>query len=230
LDCSGFDEDITLTGILTQYKGSRLLILFVWRCCADVGKKTRGRDLKLTPEIQKLIIDAVAACTPRRYAADRAGVDESTIRRWVIKGRKQKKGIYFTFFTALKKAEAEAVIARIARIGKAGQGGQVVEETTKTVTVETRDGKKTTTTTATRKLSAPQWQADAWALERRCPDDFALQRKKDIEEAVKKELTKALKKESNDLLTNESNEPLKHEQIEPPHPIDGSTGAEAPPA
>jgi hypothetical protein len=193
----------------------------------------RGRGPKLTPEIQKLIVDAVAACTPRRYAAERAGVADYTIRRWIARAKRQPKSIYGAFCAALKKAEAEAVIARVARIGKAGRGEQVVEETTKTVTVE-KNGQKTTTTTTTRKLSAAQWQADAWTLERRCPDDFALQRKKDVEDAVRKELAKALKKESSEppaqKESSKQSEPLKHGEIEPPHPIDSSTATETPPA
>jgi hypothetical protein len=177
------------------------------------GKKTGGRGPKLTPEIQKVIVDAATTGTPRRYAAERAGVDESTVRRWIAKGRKLKTGIYRTFCTLLKKAEADGITARVARITKAAQGGQVIEKTTRTTTTTTKDGKQTTTTTTTEKHAPPQWTADAWMLERRCPDEFALQRKKDIQDAVKAELAKA----------------VKNGEIKPPDQNDGATSSETPP-
>jgi hypothetical protein len=90
-----------------------------------VGRKKGkgGRTPKLTPEAQKAILDAVAAGTPRKYAAARAGVDDSTVRRWVGRGRAETSGQFRTFYTALKKAEADGIAARVARIAKAGQGG-----------------------------------------------------------------------------------------------------------
>jgi hypothetical protein len=114
-------------------------------------KRKTGRTPKLTPEVQKLIVDAVAAASPRKFAAERAGISTSTLRSWLARGRKERRGEYLAFLAAIKKAEAEAIITRIARIAKAGQGGQVVEKTTKTITVETRDGKRTTTTITTEK-------------------------------------------------------------------------------
>jgi hypothetical protein len=152
-----------------------------------------GRTPKLTPEVQKLIVEAVAACAPRKYAAKRAGVDDSTVRKWILAGRKQKCGIYRTFFTLIKKAEADAIITRVARISKAAQGGQVIEKTSKTITTTDRQGKAVTTVTVTEKHAAPQWTADAWMLERRCSEEFALHRKRDIEDAIEKALEKALK-------------------------------------
>ncbi len=143
-------------------------------------KRKTGRTPKLTPEIQKLIVDAVAACAPRDVAAKRAGIGQSTLRSWIARGRKERKGEFLAFLAAVKKAEAEAILTRIARIAKAGQGGQVVEKSTKTVTVVTKDGKQTTTTVTTEKHAPPQWVADAWMLERRYPDEFCIYRKRDI--------------------------------------------------
>src|SRR5262249_37238654 len=120
-------------------------------------------------EAQKIIIDGVAAGVPRHFAAERAGVDDSTVRRWAIRGRREKSGIYCTFLTALKKAEADAVAACVARIRRAAQGGQLVERTTTTTT--RKDGSSTTKTVE--KVAPGQWTADAWWLERRHPDEFA---------------------------------------------------------
>jgi hypothetical protein len=149
------------------------------------AKRKTGRTPKLTPEVQKLIVDAVAACTPRHFAAQRAGIAQSTLRSWFARGRREKKGEYLAFLAAIKKAEAEAIITRVARIAKAGQGGQIVEKTTKTVTVLSKDGKQTTTTISTEKHAHPQWVADAWMLERRCPEDFCLPRKRDLADLLK---------------------------------------------
>jgi hypothetical protein len=167
------------------------------------AKQKSGRTPKLTPEVQKLIVDAVSACAPRRFAAQRAGIAQSTLRSWLARGRREKKGEYLAFLAAIKKAEAEAVLTRIARIAKAGQGGQVVEKTTKTVTVEAKDGKRTTTTTSTEKHLHPQWVADAWMLERRCPNEFCLPRRRDLEDLFKR--IKLLEKSSeNDLRESEN--------------------------
>jgi hypothetical protein len=68
-----------------------------------------------------------------------------------------------------------------------------MEETTKSVTTIDKTGKPVTTTTTTKKHAPPQWVADAWMLERRCPDEFALQRKRDIQDAVDSALEKTIK-------------------------------------
>jgi hypothetical protein len=156
-------------------------------------KRSGGRTPKLTPEVQKLIVEAVAACAPRRYAAERAGVAEYTVRRWLARGKRQPKSVYGAFCAALKKAEADSIITRVARISKAAQGGQVIEKTTKSITTTDRQGKAVTTVTVTEKHAAPQWTADAWMLERRCSEEFALHRKRDIEDAIEKALEKGLK-------------------------------------
>lgn len=151
------------------------------------GRRNRSPD-KLTPDVQKLIVEAVAACAPRMTAAERAGVTDRVLRKWMARGAKDRSGVYRSFYSAVKKAEAEALLVRIARIGKAAQGGQVVERTTKTT--KKKDG--TVETTTVEKYSRGEWTADAWALERRDPDNYALHRKRDIEEAVKKVLEKHL--------------------------------------
>jgi hypothetical protein len=152
-----------------------------------------GRPTKFTPEVRKIILETVASSAPRSHAADRAGIDRSSLWAWLAQGKKDKKGEYFEFFNALKKAEANAVVGSLARIHKAGIGGQLLERTTTTVTTRDRNGKTTTTTTAKERFSQGQWQADAWMLERRYPEYFALWRKKDIQSATAEEIDKAIK-------------------------------------
>ncbi len=71
------------------------------------------------------------------------------------------------FLTSLERAEADAVAERLSVIHSAGSGGKV---RTKTVTTEDNEGNVTTTTTT--EVAPPQWQAEAWLLERRRPADF----------------------------------------------------------
>jgi hypothetical protein len=86
------------------------------------GKKNRsGRHPKLDAAIQKVIVDSIATGVPRKYAAQRAGIDESTLRLWCSKGRKGGRGseIYIALLAAIKKAEADAVARNVALIQQA---------------------------------------------------------------------------------------------------------------
>jgi len=163
-----------------------------------VGRKG-GRPTKLTPELKKVILDTIATGVPRSHAAKRAGITRVTLWGWLKRGRKAKKGEFFDFFNAVKKAEGEAVTVSLARIRKAGAGGQVLERTTKTVTTKDRNGKSNTTTTVTERFSQWQWAADAWFLERCYSEDFALWRRKDMKDAIDKALDNAINKGKLDL-------------------------------
>jgi hypothetical protein len=118
-----------------------------------------------------------------------AGIGQRTLFQWLryarVGGSRNK--VYAAFSAALKKAEAQSIASRVKRIEAAGIGG-LVERTT---TVEEKaDG--SVIRKVVEKECPGEWTADAWMLERRYPEEFALQRKKDIEEAVRKELEKAL--------------------------------------
>jgi hypothetical protein len=156
-------------------------------------KRKGGRPTKLIPEVRKIVLDTIASGVPRSHATKRAGISRGTLWGWLKRGIKSKKGEFFDFLNAVKKAEGEAVTVSLARIRKAGAGGQVIERTTKTVTTRDRNGKPTTTTTVTERFTQGQWQADAWFLERCYSHEFALWRKKDLNDEVKKELEKAIK-------------------------------------
>lgn len=146
-----------------------------------------GRGTNLTPALQRVIVKAISSGVPRRFVADLTGVPERTLRHWIQSGREKKSDVFIAFFAAIKKAEAKAVESRIKRIEAAGKGG-LIERTT---TTERRlDG--SIVQKVVEKECPGQWTADAWMLERCHPDEFALQRKKDIEEAVAKALKEAL--------------------------------------
>src|SRR5262249_54121524 len=78
-----------------------------------------GRPTLLTPEVQRHVCDAIAAGNTRHDAAEYAGVGESTLRSWLARGRRQRRGKYRTFLAAVKKAEADAVVRNVAIIQKA---------------------------------------------------------------------------------------------------------------
>ena len=86
------------------------------------GKKRRsGRHPKLDAAIHKVIVDSIAAGVPRKYAAQRAGIDESTLRLWCSKGHKGGRGseIYIALLAAIKRAEADAVARNVALVQQA---------------------------------------------------------------------------------------------------------------
>ena len=82
-----------------------------------MAKPKRGRDPKLTPEVQKIIVDRVAAGVPLKYAAQGAGIGERTLRRWMADGRAGNKP-FSALMAALKKAEADAIARNVGLIQK----------------------------------------------------------------------------------------------------------------
>lgn len=75
-----------------------------------------GRQTKLTPEVQKKIVDAVRAGAFLSVAARYAGVGPSTLMLWMERGRqvtsrKAKDAIYLEFLEEVEAAEAQAEVA-----------------------------------------------------------------------------------------------------------------------
>lgn len=95
-----------------------------------------GRPLKLTPELQSKIVEALKMGSTRRLAAEYAGIGESTLRVWLTR----KGPAYVALVAAVKEAESKSCVGALAKINKAATDGQ--------------------------------WQAAAWLLERRHPEEF----------------------------------------------------------
>jgi hypothetical protein len=138
----------------------------------------RGRRTKLTPEVQKKIVDALSAGNYFEVACEYAGISVSIGMEWLQRGRgehptKPKAKEFSDFLEAVTRAQAEDEVHTIARLKKAGQGGELIEETTYQepsviVTkangdIEERIGKKRTV----RRYSSPEPQADEWRMERK---------------------------------------------------------------
>lgn len=83
-----------------------------------------ARPTKLTQEVQDRIMQAVQAGNYLETAANFAGIDGSTMRRWVQKGdAPSAPEPYRSFCTALKSARAAAEVRSVALIQQAATGG-----------------------------------------------------------------------------------------------------------
>ena len=78
-----------------------------------------GRPGILTPDVQRRLCEAIAAGNTRHDAAEYAGMAESTLRAWLAKGKRQRRGQYRALLAAVKKSEADAVVRNVAIIQKA---------------------------------------------------------------------------------------------------------------
>ena len=140
-------------------------------------KAKTGRLPKLTEEVAKVLVDNVTAGVPRKHAAQRAGVTDRTVQRWLAAGRKAKSGPLVSLLSSLKKAESDCIARNVANVQRAASERE--EVTTK----ETRfpDGTVKTEKTVRKVID---WCAAAWYLERTCPEDFSLNRK-EIRQMIK---------------------------------------------
>ncbi len=80
-----------------------------------------ARPTKLTAELQAAYLDALRRSWYLETAADLAGIDRGTVRRWIKRGRRERRGPYREFCTAVKKASAERMATAIGRIEIAGE-------------------------------------------------------------------------------------------------------------
>lgn len=125
-----------------------------------------GRPSKFAPEAAAAVLTHVRQGSHRHIAANAAGVGRSTFMRWMARGKKERRGQFRDFWDAIKKAEAEMVVDCLGRIQAAGTGGALLSRTS----VTNSQG----VTTVVEKFAQPIWQASAWFLERRHPDDYAV--------------------------------------------------------
>jgi len=67
-----------------------------------------ARPSKLTPEIEKKLIDAIRSGNYYEAACAYAGINIRTFYRWMEKGEKAKSGEFCQFCHAVKQAEGDA--------------------------------------------------------------------------------------------------------------------------
>jgi len=89
----------------------------------------RSRPTKLEPEVEKRLLDAVAAGNYYEAACAYAGITYQTLRNWVNRAEaelervaanprrtiRQRERIYVEFYERLKKAEAQAEVTIVAQ-------------------------------------------------------------------------------------------------------------------
>ena len=140
------------------------------------------RRTKLTPAIHKAIVTAVTGGVPLERAAALADIALFTVQEWIRRGdgthhNRTALEPYATFAKDIKKAYAEDEARRVLRINQAGQGGAVLYE--KTITYPDGHIEREV------KRASPQWQADAWHLERTRPDVYGRKDKVDVRMTIK---------------------------------------------
>jgi len=80
-----------------------------------------ARPTKLTPAVQKKIVDAIKAGNYMETAAAYAGISKQTLYNWMRKGARAEKGKHRAFLDAVEKALAEAEIEDVLTIGAAAK-------------------------------------------------------------------------------------------------------------
>lgn len=83
---------------------------------ATPPRRRPGRPSKLTPKSVETLLEGIKNGLSYRLACIRAGIDYSTLRRWVEKGEQQGTGEYREFQERLAGAEADGAFALVLRI------------------------------------------------------------------------------------------------------------------
>jgi len=82
-----------------------------------------GRPTKLTKKLHEEVVSYLRNGNYLETAAALAGLDVSTIRRWLKRGERAASGPYAEFCTAVKSAESAAEAKSLMRIRMAGTSG-----------------------------------------------------------------------------------------------------------
>ncbi len=129
-----------------------------------------GRTTKVK-EVKEDLLKLISIGFTYKEAIDSVGIDESTFYRWQKQGKVQKKGQYFEFYKELKKANLMAKKVHLSNIHKQAQGGQDIQKIREKII----EGKLIEREILKEKTQ-PIWQASAWILERRYPNEFGRNR------------------------------------------------------
>jgi hypothetical protein len=118
---------------------------------------------KLDDHVAGTIKEYISKGNYIKTACIAAGIDQHTFINWAKRADTGEEP-FLSFFRELDIAKHKATAESMSRIAKAGEGGAVVKE----VEITYKDGtiKKETS------YASPQWQAEAWKLERTQPQDY----------------------------------------------------------
>lgn len=79
----------------------------------------RGRKTKLTPELQKNLLDAISVGATHRLACQYAGINQDTLYTWLNKGLEGKPP-YADFSEQFMRAQGRSAVGWLAKIEAAG--------------------------------------------------------------------------------------------------------------
>ncbi len=146
----------------------------------------KGREPKLTPEIQEQLIQGVVLGLPYRAACERIGLALSSFYRWKRRGKEpgKKNAPYVAFLAALARARASDQARRVKRIEEAARGGGVLYEK---ITTTTKPHTATKWRLSSSDFALPEWRADAWHLDRTDPRTWGshAQQIRELEQCLK---------------------------------------------
>ena len=127
------------------------------------GRQLAARVPAISPEMIDKIAGGIAAGLTNRDAARQAGLDRVTLWRWMTRGREEPDTIYGDLAVRIEEALVDFKAVRLAHIANAA-----THKTIRTTTTTGADGKPMTVT----EERDPPWQASAWLLERKFPNEF----------------------------------------------------------
>lgn len=130
------------------------------------------RRRKFTRRNRKLIYEALRTGLPISKAIELTDLDRSTYYRWMQKGKDHRYPVHMRFRNVVLRIQAKLQIEKLNVIRKVAQGNFEIIKTK----VKTRQNGDVVIV-RTVKNKAPCWQAAAWFLERRFPDEYGKRRK-----------------------------------------------------
>ena len=89
-----------------------------------------GRPCRLTPTVRAKILEAVAAGATRENAAEAAGIGETTLHRWLRRGKREKGGHYWQFRQELDAVDSGFACDLAAIIRRNIEREEVTKKTT----------------------------------------------------------------------------------------------------
>lgn len=145
------------------------------------------RPTKLNPELQRKIVERLKSGATVQATCDTVGISKQNFYNWLNRGEAAKTGLYFDFFDAVTRAQAQGLVTAAECFYNGTQPSQTKSVMTETVEetrlrkVKDADGKmveepytyKRTITRKTTTHMPGDWRAAMEYLARRDPENWA---------------------------------------------------------